>query len=133
MKSKKGSSASGMDISSQLPPSLIFTIIILAILIMVLIISGWKVFEKAGRPGWKAIVPILNTITFIQIAGRSAWWFLLMLLPVVGLIFSVIVTVDFAKKFDKNHWFAVGIMLLPFIFYPLLAFGDSRYQGESSS
>ncbi|MFO1519515.1 MAG: DUF5684 domain-containing protein [bacterium] len=119
-----------MNSTSSFPPSLIATICVLAFLIVLLCISLWKIFEKAGRPGWNAIVPILHTVVYLEIAGRPWWWFFLMFIPLIGMIVSVIATVDFAKNFGKNNWFAVGLIVLPFVFFPILAFGKARYEGE---
>lgn len=94
----------------------------------------WKLFEKAGKPGWAAIVPIYNVWTFAEIAGRPGWWglaFLLSFIPVVGpllsLAVSVILDIDVAKAFGKDPAFAILLVLLPFIGFPMLAFGDAKY------
>ena len=101
--------------------------------IIVLMIAGmWKVFAKAGEPGWAAIVPIYNMVVLIKIAGRPLWWIILLILPFVSLIFFIIVSLDLAKKFGKGAGYAVGLIFLPFIFYPMLGFGDAQYLGEGS-
>lgn len=87
-------------------------------------ISGmWKVFVKAGEPGWATIIPIYNVIVLLKIAGRPIWWILLLILIIPGFI----VGIDIARKFGKGAGFGIGLILLPFIFYPLLGFGDARY------
>jgi len=88
----------------------------------------WRIFEKAGRPGWAAIIPIYNSIVKLQIAGKPVWWFFLYLIPLVNIVIAIIVTVAFARVFGKGGWFAVGLIFLSFIFYPILAFGDAQYQ-----
>jgi hypothetical protein len=93
------------------------------------IIALWKVFVKAGQPGWAAIIPIYNAIVFLKIAGKPAWWFLLMLIPIVNIVIAIIATIAFAEKFGKGVGFAIGILILGFIFLPILAFGDAKYQG----
>ena len=98
--------------------------------VMVLVIAGiWKVFTKAGEPGWAAIVPIYNIIVLLKIAGRPAWWFILLLIPVVGLIVGIMVSIDVAKKFGQGTGFGVGLAILPMIFYPVLGFGSSTHRG----
>jgi hypothetical protein len=102
---------------------------ILAIALVVFIIAGfWKTFEKAGQPGWAAIVPIYNVIVLLWIAGKPGWWVLLYLIPIVNLIVSIVVALEVAKNFGKGGGFGVGLAFLPFIFYPILGFGDARYQ-----
>lgn len=97
-----------------------------AVLLLV-VISMWKIFTKAGKPGWAAIVPIYNLIVMLEIACKPIWWFILMLIPLVNLIVIIIVLVELAKRFGKGVGFAIGMLILPFIFYPMLAFGDSKY------
>lgn len=105
-----------------------FTLVWLAL--MVVIIAGcWKMFTKAGQPGWAAIVPIYNFVVLMKIIGRPAWWVLLMLIPFVNLVIGIIVCIDLAKVFGKGGGFAAGLILLPFIFVPILGFGDAKYKG----
>ncbi len=99
------------------------------IVLVVLIVAGmWKVFVKAGKPGWAAIIPIYNVIVLLEIAGKPLWWFILLLIPFVNLIVMIIVLVALARNFGKGIGFALGLLILPFIFYPILGFGDARYQ-----
>lgn len=98
-------------------------------LIVLMIASMWKVFDKAGKPGWAAIVPIYNLVVLLQIIDKPVWWIILFLIPLVNLIMMIVCTVALAGKFGKGGGFAVGLILLPFIFYPMLAFGDAQYQG----
>jgi hypothetical protein len=88
----------------------------------------WRIFEKAGKPGWAAIIPIYNSIVKLQIAGKPVWWFFLYFIPLVNIVIAIIVTVAFARVFGKGGWFAVGLIFLGVIFYPILAFGDAQYQ-----
>jgi len=98
--------------------------------IIVAIIAGvWKVFTKAGKPGWAAIIPIYNLIVILEIAGKPIWWIVLFLIPVVNLIMAILVGIAMAEKFGKRAGFGVGLALLGFIFYPILGFGDAKYQG----
>lgn len=105
-------------------------VIQLAIIILI-IASFWKVFTKAGKPGWASIIPIYNIIVMLQIVGRPWWWLLLLLIPIVGLVIAIIVSIDMAKSFGKGAGFGIGLALLGFIFYPILGFGSATYQGPS--
>ncbi|MCX6996469.1 MAG: DUF5684 domain-containing protein [Kiritimatiellaeota bacterium] len=98
--------------------------------IMVGIIAGfWKVFTKAGKPGWAAIVPIYNIIVLLEIAGKPLWWIILFFIPIANLVAMILVGIAVAEKFGKTGGFGVGLALLSFIFYPILGFGDAKYQG----
>jgi hypothetical protein len=109
-------------------PGLFFWTIIIGISILVLA-SVWKVFTKAGQPGWAAIVPIYNLYFLLQIVGRPGWWLLLMFIPVINIVVALIVYLDLAKSFDKSSLFGLGLFFLGFIFCPILGFGDARYRG----
>jgi hypothetical protein len=103
-------------------------LVMIVVMIVANIAGFWKVFEKAGKPGWGAIIPIYNAILFIQIAGRPIWWFVLLFIPLVNVVVCVIVGLDIARRFGKDTLFAIGLILLPFVFYPILGFGDAKYQ-----
>lgn len=101
--------------------------------IVLLIASLWKVFEKAGKPGWAAIVPIYNIVVLLEIAGKPAWWVVLFLIPCVGIVIAFLVFIALAKSFGKDALFGVGLTLLGFIFFPILGFGSAKYQGPQPS
>lgn len=108
-------------------------ILVVYIAIIVLCIAGfWKVFTKAGQPGWAAIVPIYNIYVLLQIAGRPWWWLILFLIPLVNIIITAIVSFDIAKAFGKGAGFGVGLWLLSPIFYCILGFGSAQYQGPAA-
>jgi Family of unknown function (DUF5684) len=98
--------------------------------IVIGIIAGfWKVFVKAGKPGWAAIIPIYNFIVLLEIAGKPLWWVILLFIPVVNLVIAILVSIEVAKKFGKGTGFGIGLALLGFVFYPILGFGGAQYQG----
>lgn len=102
------------------------TIIIFAI--AVFIIAGiWKTFEKAGQPGWAAIIPIYNYYIMTKIGGKPGWWVLLMLIPFINIIIFIMLCIEIAQKFGKGAGFGVGLALLGPIFWPILGFGDAQY------
>ncbi|MEO0471847.1 MAG: DUF5684 domain-containing protein [Bacteroidota bacterium] len=94
------------------------------------IVSFWKIFEKAGRPGWEALIPFYNVYRYIKISGNSGWMILLLFIPIVSLIGNIIINLGMAKKFGRSDGFGIGLALLGFVFIPILAFGDSVYQHE---
>jgi hypothetical protein len=96
---------------------------------LLLIVSMWKVFSKAGQPGWAAIIPIYNIYVLCKVAGRPGWWLLLMLIPLVNFIIAIIICIDIAKNFGKGTGFGLGLAILGIIFWPILAFGSAQYQG----
>src|SRR5437763_14185881 len=102
-------------------------IIVLLAFAVLMIASMWKIFTKAGKPGWAAIIPIYNLIVLLEIAGKPLWWFILFLIPIVNLIVAIMVVASVARKFGKGIGFAIGMLVLAPIFYPMLAFGDSTY------
>jgi hypothetical protein len=111
-------------------PGPVFWICWLAI--MILIIAGcWKVFTKAGQPGWASIIPIYNVYIWCKIVGRPGWWVILLLIPFVNFIVAIILSIDLAKSFGKGVGFGLGLALLGFIFWPILGFGSAQFQGPA--
>jgi hypothetical protein len=100
---------------------------------LLIIVSMWKVFSKAGQPGWAAIIPIYNFYVLCKVAGRPGWWLLLMLIPFVNFIILIIVSIDVAKNFGKGAGFGLGLAFLGIIFWPILAFGSAQYQGGGAA
>src|SRR5579864_1258738 len=109
----------------------VFMLVWLAI-VVVMIASMWKVFAKAGQPGWAAIVPIYNAIVLLQITGRPLWWIVLFMIPLVNLVVGILVAIDLAKSFGQSTGFAFGLIFLGFIFFPILGFGSARYIGPAA-
>jgi hypothetical protein len=91
------------------------------------IVAGWKVFAKAGEPGWGIFVPIYNLYLVCKIAGRPEWWLILFFIPLVSVVVGLIVAMDIAKAFSKSSGFGIGLWLLGFIFVPILGFGSAQY------
>jgi hypothetical protein len=112
-------------------PSPIFWICYLAFTILI-IAAWWKIFSKAGQPGWACIIPIYNLYVWCKIVGRPWWWILLMLIPLVNFIILIILLIDLAKSFSKGAGFGIGLILLPIIFFPILGFGSAQYQGPAA-
>ena len=111
---------------------LILGVVWLAVVVFYIFV-GWKIFEKANQPGWAYIIPIYNMVVMLQIIGRPIWWIILFFIPLVNVIVGIMCVVDFAKSFGKGTGFAVGLLLLGFIFAPMLAFGDAKYQGPAAA
>ena len=106
---------------------------LIVIAFVVLIIAGlWKVFTKAGQPGWGCLIPIYNMYLMLKIAGKPGWWLILLFVPVVSIIITILMAAGIAKNFGKGVGFTLGLIFLGFIFYPILGFGDSQYVGSSS-
>ncbi len=117
----------------------IFLLFIFIILI-IQIVASWKLFNKAGEKGWKSIIPIYNVITLFKISGLSPWIvcaYLLGFIPIVGglimLGISIYQSYNLAKSFGKGAGFTVGLVLLPFVFYMILAFGKDEYIGPGGN
>jgi hypothetical protein len=91
------------------------------------------VFDKAGKPGWTAFVPIYNLYVLLQVVGRPGWWIVLYLIPVVDIVIAIIVWSDLAKSFRRGVGFTVGLVFLSWIFLGILWMGDSRYAGPAAS
>ncbi len=91
------------------------------------LVALWKIFTKAGKPGWAALVPIYNYYVLLKIAGDPWWWLLGLMLPVVNFIVRLFLGLDLARAFGKGTKFGLGLILLNHIFVPILGFGDAKY------
>lgn len=106
-----------------------FYMFIIVALWVLTIIGKWKMFEKAGEPGWASIIPFYADYKLYRIAWGNGWLFLLALVPVVNIVVSVIVCWKLAQAFGKGMGFTIGMFLLPSLFYIILGFDGSQYLG----
>lgn len=95
------------------------------VLLALLMVAVWRVFAKAGQPGWASLVPVYNLLVLLRIAGRPGWWILLCFIPLINLVVGVIALVGVARRFGKGTGFGIGLVFLPLVFYPILGFGSS--------
>jgi len=120
--------------ASQAASHVLSAIIPIYLLVLLITVIGmWKVFTKAGKPGWAAIIPIYNLIVLIEITGKPIWWFLLMFIPCVNFIFGIWIINLVSKSFGQSEGFTIGLVLLPFVFYPVLGFGSYTYLGPAGA
>lgn len=104
----------------------------IAVVAVICIAAIWRIFEKAGKPGWASIIPIYNIIILLEIIGKPWWWLLLLLfIPIANIIFAIWMTNLLAKSFGKSEGFTVGLLILGFVFYPILGFGNADYKGPA--
>lgn len=94
---------------------------------------GWKIYQKAEKPGWVVLIPIYNLYVLMKVVGRPAWWLVLFLIPVVNLVVAIVVNIDLAKSFGKDWLYGLGITFVGVIFLPMLAFGSATYEGPAAS
>jgi len=99
-------------------------------IVAILVISMWKIFAKAGKPGWAAIIPIYNMLVFLEIIGRPWWWLLLMFIPFVNFVIGIVVAIDLGKAFGKDAAYSIILLwLFSLIGYLMLGFGKDKYVG----
>lgn len=104
-----------------------FMVLIYMGIIALVIASFWRIFTKAGKPGWAAIVPIYNIIVLLEVVDQPLWMTFLYFVPIANLVVSIIVNIELANRFNRSTGFAVGLILLPIIFLPILAFSSAEY------
>ncbi|MDH5398482.1 MAG: DUF5684 domain-containing protein [Cyclobacteriaceae bacterium] len=104
------------------------------VLSVLYIIAMWKLFEKAGQPGWAAIIPIYNLIVLLQISGKPVWWIILCLIPIVNIVVLIMIIHAFSKAYGQGVGMTLGLIFLGFIFMPYMAFsGSVQYVGTGGS
>lgn len=119
-----------LQTTGQVPA--IFWVIYVAV-IALLLVSMWKLFARAGKPGWASIIPFYNNIVMLEIAGKPIWWFFMLFVPIANIVFGFLTLYHFSKAYGKAEGFSIGVALLGFIFIPLLAFSDAKYQGPATA
>jgi hypothetical protein len=100
-------------------------------LFALLVVSEWKIFTKANKPGWACLIPIYGTLVLLEIIGKPWWWIFLLFIPIVNLVFAIWMKNLLSKSFGKDEAFTVGLLLIPIIFYPILGLGSSKYMGPA--
>jgi len=104
------------------------------VVIVLIIAANWKIYTKAGKPGWAVIIPFYNIIVLLEIIGKPWWWLLIILfVPVANIIFGIWMINLLSKSFGYGVGFTIGIIFLPIIFLPILGFGNAEYQGPAGS
>jgi ABC-type sulfate transport system permease subunit len=114
----------------------IFMAVLLIPMLIVWVISVvgmWRVYEKAGKPGWASIIPIYNVIVMLEIVGKPMLWLLLLLIPCVNIVVGIWMINLLSKSYGQSEGFTIGLIFLPFIFYPVLGFGNYRYLGPAGA
>ncbi len=110
-----------------------FIWIIAMVISIVQIVAMWKIFTKAGKPGWASLVPIYNIYIMCEIAQQPWWYIILLIIPLANIYAMFLIYGGVAKKFGKSKEFAIGMILFPYIFFPILAFGkNSIYLNDES-
>lgn len=103
---------------------------VIALLLMALmIVAMWILFKKAGKPGWAAVVPFYDQYTLYEITWGNGWRFLMLLIPIYNIVLAILTYIRLAKAFGKDEGYAVGLVFLPQVFVPMLAFGSAAYHG----
>jgi hypothetical protein len=122
-------------VAAMLGMGVIFWIAVIALAILT-VVAQWKVFKKANVDGWEALIPIHSTIVELQLGGVKTYWYFLNLIVICGIgpiVFSFWKSIALAKAFGKGTGFGVLLALLPFVGYPILAWGNAEYVGPQTN
>ena len=106
-------------------------VVLVALPVMLLVVPTWRIYVKAGEPGWASIVPLFSQYTLCSVVGRPVWWLIFLLIPYVNFVFWLIVAMDLARVFSRSKAFGIGLWLLPFVFLPILGYGSAEYTAPS--
>ncbi|MFN8416939.1 MAG: DUF5684 domain-containing protein [Cytophagaceae bacterium] len=108
-------------------------IVFVVALMVFMYICYWKIFVKAGHPGWASLVPLYNIYIYFKIINKPLWWIILLIIPFVNIFFIIKMTHALSKSFGKDVGFTIGLIFLPYVFIAILAFGDAKYVGAGGS
>ena len=110
----------------------VYMVIVLAVAVISLV-GMWKIFVKAGKPGWGAIIPFYNMYCLFEMSFGTGWLFLLCLVPCVNVVITIIMWIKLAQAFGKGAAYGIGILFLPVVSLPMLGFGDAQYIGPANN
>ncbi|MDC7234031.1 MAG: DUF5684 domain-containing protein [Spirochaetales bacterium] len=96
---------------------------------VVLLVANWKIFTKAGKPGWAILIPIYNVIVMLQIVKKPLWWIIMLLIPGVNVVFVILIIYNLCLSFGQPAWHVIPALLVSFVYYPYLAFSSASYKG----
>ncbi len=116
-----------LQYTPQLSGALMGLLVVYLAMIVLIVAATWKIFTKARQPGWTSLVPIVNLYVMLKIAQKPQWWLILMFVPIANLIVPALVIVAIAENFGKDSAFGIGMLLLPMVFMPILAFSNAEY------
>ena len=122
-----GQNAASGIAAGGIAAAIIIYFLFVLVLSIFMIVCMWIVFEKAGQPGWGAIIPIFNTILMLKIAGKPIWWVILFFIPLVNIIVGIMMINGISTNFGRGIGTTLGLIFLSFIFWPILAFGSAEY------
>lgn len=111
------------------------TSLLLQIFLLFVIIAmeaQWKIYKKAGKEGWATLVPIYNIVVLLEIVEKPVWWILFLMIPGVNIIFAIWITNLLSKRFGKEESYTIGLLILPFVFYPMLGLSKVEYRRTPS-
>ncbi len=103
------------------------------VLMIFMFVCMWRMFTKAGQPGWAVLIPVYNIYIMLKIAGRPVWWMIFFFVPLANFITCIVINLDIAKNFGKSTLFGIALIVVPFIALPMLAFGDATYVGPRAT
>lgn len=121
----------GAAVAADSAIAFLIVFLVMIALIIFYVAAFWRILEKAGVPGWGAIIPIYNVYLWCKVVGRPGWWVILLFIPVVSVIVMLILSLDLAKAFAKSASFGFWLWLLSIIFVPILGFGSATYIGPN--
>jgi len=110
-----------------------FIVLIYLAVAILLVASSWIIYTKADQPGWAVFIPVYDLIILLRVIQKPWWWIILFIIPPVTIIIYILILHALSLKFGQNVWFTLGLLFLPVIFFPVLAFGDYRYMNDGDS
>lgn len=112
-------------------------LVFVLVIAVIMLITMWKINTKAGQPGWAIFIPIYSIYIQTKVLQRPNYWIwlyiggiitsIILIGYIVIIVLAIMDTIRLAKVFGKGDGFMVGLLLLPIIFFPMLAFGDAQY------
>ncbi len=110
--------------------SVVLLMLVYFVFLVLLLASFWKIYSKAGQPGWACIVPIYNIVVLLEVVKKPIWWILLLMIPFVNIVIYLIIYHRLSVAYGKGVGFTAGLILLPVVFFPILGLGSAEYDAN---
>lgn len=91
-------------------------------LLLVVLLAIGNIFEDCKQKGYLALIPVINLMVLLKITLSPRWWLLPLLIPGVNLYFLYKIFSNLSIGFGRERSYAIKILLLPFIYLPILAY-----------
>ena len=102
-------------------------LILFIIFFIASVVGLYKIYEKAGYPGWYILIPFYNFYIWLKIIKKPLWWYIFLLIPFINVFTVLLMIVEIVKCFGKFGLGAQALsVLFPYVYLPYLGFSQNE-------